>query len=395
MNILVINAGSSSLKYQFIKIETEEVLAKGLCERIGLEGSKLTQKVPGKDNYVVEQDMKDHADAISMVIDALTGSRGVIKDMKEIDAVGHRVVHGGEAFKDSVLITDEVMKAVEDCVELAPLHNPANIIGINACAKVMPGVKQVGVFDTAFHAHMPAKAFMYALPYDLYESDKIRRYGFHGTSHKYVAQRAAQMLGKNLEDLKIITCHMGNGSSISAVMGGHSVDTTMGFTPLAGVPMGTRSGDIDPAIVTFLMTKKGMTAAEVDKLLNKESGVYGIAGYSDFRDLESGAENGDKKCRLALDMFVYSVKKAIGAYAAAMGGVDAIVFTAGIGENTVIIREEITDGMEFLGIKIDKELNNFKGEERDISAPDAKVKSLVIPTNEELMIAKDTARLVK
>ncbi len=395
MNILVINAGSSSLKYQFIKIETEEVLAKGLCERIGIEGSKLTQKAPGKDNYVVEQHMNDHADAIKMVIEALTGSHGVIKDMKEIDAVGHRIVHGGEEFNDSVLITDEVMKAVENCVELAPLHNPANIIGINACAKVMPGVKQVGVFDTAFHAHMPAKAFMYALPYDLYEKDKIRRYGFHGTSHKYVSQRAAEMLGKKLEDLKIITCHMGNGSSIAAVMGGHSVDTTMGFTPLAGVPMGTRSGDIDPAIVTFLMIEKGMTAAEVDELLNKESGVYGIAGYSDFRDLESGAENGDKKCRLALDMFVYSVKKAIGAYAAAMGGVDALVFTAGIGENTVLVREEITDGMEFLGIKIDKELNNFKGEERDISAPDAKVKSLVIPTNEELMIAKDTARLAK
>ena len=395
MNILVINAGSSSLKYQFIKIETEEVLAKGLCERIGIEGSKLTQKVPGKDNYVVEQHMNDHADAIKMVIEALTGSHGVIKDMKEIDAVGHRIVHGGEEFNDSVLITDEVMKAVENCVELAPLHNPANIIGINACAKVMPGVKQVGVFDTAFHAHMPAKAFMYALPYDLYEKDKIRRYGFHGTSHKYVSQRAAEMLGKKLEDLKIITCHMGNGSSIAAVMGGHSVDTTMGFTPLAGVPMGTRSGDIDPAIVTFLMIEKGMTAAEVDELLNKKSGVYGIAGYSDFRDLESGAENGDKKCRLALDMFVYSVKKAIGAYAAAMGGVDALVFTAGIGENTVLVREEITDGMEFLGIKIDKELNNFKGEERDISAPDAKVKSLVIPTNEELMIAKDTARLAK
>lgn len=395
MNILVINAGSSSLKYQFIKIETEEVLAKGLCERIGIEGSKLTQKAPGKDNYVVEQHMNDHADAIKMVIEALTGSHGVIKDMKEIDAVGHRIVHGGEEFNDSVLITDEVMKAVENCVELAPLHNPANIIGINACAKVMPGVKQVGVFDTAFHAHMPARAFMYALPYDLYEKDKIRRYGFHGTSHKYVSQRAAEMLGKKLEDLKIITCHMGNGSSIAAVMGGHSVDTTMGFTPLAGVPMGTRSGDIDPAIVTFLMIEKGMTAAEVDELLNKKSGVYGIAGYSDFRDLESGAENGDKKCRLALDMFVYSVKKAIGAYAAAMGGVDALVFTAGIGENTVLVREEITDGMEFLGIKIDKELNNFKGEERDISAPDAKVKSLVIPTNEELMIAKDTARLAK
>ncbi len=395
MNILVINAGSSSLKYQFIKIETEEVLAKGLCERIGLDGSMLTQKVPGKDNYVIEKPMKDHADAISMVIDALTGANGVIKDMSEIDAVGHRVVHGAEAFKDSVLITDEVMKALEDCVELAPLHNPANIIGINACAKVIPGVKQVGVFDTAFHANMPQKAYMYAIPYKYYEEDKIRRYGFHGTSHKYVSQRAADMLGKDIKDLKIITCHMGNGSSISAVMNGHSVDTTMGFTPLAGVPMGTRSGDIDPAIVTFLMNKRGLDAAAVDKLLNKESGVFGIAGYSDFRDLESGADNGDAKCALALDMFTYAVKKTIGAYAAAMGGVDAVVFTAGIGENTISLREAITDDMEFLGIKIDKEANKFKGEERDISAPDARVKTLVIPTNEELMIAKDTARLVK
>ena len=394
MNILVINAGSSSLKYQFIKIETEEVLAKGLCERIGIEGSKLTQKAPGKDNYVVEQHMNDHADAIKMVIEALTGNHGVIKDMKEIDAVGHRIVHGGEEFNDSVLITDEVMKAVENCVELAPLHNPANIIGINACAKVMPGVKQVGVFDTAFHAHMPAKAFMYALPYDLYEKDKIRRYGFHGTSHKYVSQRAAEMLGKKLEDLKIITCHMGNGSSIAAVMGGHSVDTTMGFTPLAGVPMGTRSGDIDPAIVTFLMIEKGMTAAEVDELLNKKSGVYGIAGYSDFRDLESGAENGDKKCRLALDMFVYSVKKAIGAYAAAMGGVDAIAFTAGIGENNPYVRNLAMSDMEYMGITIDQEANKVMGDEKLISTPDSKVKVFVVPTNEELAIARETVALV-
>ncbi len=395
MNILVINAGSSSLKYQFIKIETEEVLAKGICERIGQEGSKLTQKVPGCDDYVLVQNMKDHADAIKMVIDALTGDNGVIKDMAEIDAVGHRVVHGGEAFKDSVLITDEVMQALEDCVELAPLHNPANIIGINACAKVIPGVKQVGVFDTAFHAKMPQKAYMYAVPYELYTEDKVRRYGFHGTSHKYVAQRAADMLGKKLEDCKIITCHLGNGSSISAVMNGYSVDTTMGFTPLAGVPMGTRSGDIDPAIVTFLMNKKGMTAQEADSLLNKKSGVFGIAGYSDFRDLRDRSLKGDEKCTLALDMFTYAIKKCIGQYAAAMGGVDAVVFTAGIGENTPSIREAATSGLEYMGIEIDHKLNDETREERDISAPGAKVRTLVIPTNEELMIAKDTARLVK
>ena len=395
MNVLVINAGSSSLKFQLIKIETEEVIAKGLCERIGQEMAGFVFKVPGRDDIKEELVMKDHADAIEHVISTLTGDRGVISDMSEIDAVGHRVVHGAEAFKDSVLIDDAVMKALEDCVELAPLHNPANIIGINACAKVMPGVKQVGVFDTAFHAHMPQKAYMYALPYEFYENDKIRRYGFHGTSHKYVSQRAAQMLGKDLKDLKIITCHMGNGSSISAVMNGVSVDTTMGFTPLAGVPMGTRSGDIDPAIVTFLMNKKGYSTADIDKVLNKDSGVWGIAGYSDFRDLKAGRDNGDAKCALALDMFIYAVKKTIGAYAAAMGGADVIVFTAGIGENTPFIREEIVEGLEFMGVKLDNELNQVAGEEKEISAKDSKVKCLVIPTNEELMIAKDTARLAK
>lgn len=395
MNVLVINAGSSSLKFQLIKIETEEVIAKGLCERIGQEMAGFVFKVPGRDDIKEELVMKDHADAIEHVISTLTGEHGVISDMSEIDAVGHRVVHGAEAFKDSVLIDDAVMKALEDCVELAPLHNPANIIGINACAKVMPGVKQVGVFDTAFHAHMPQKAYMYALPYELYENDKIRRYGFHGTSHKYVSQRAAQMLGKDLKDLKIITCHMGNGSSISAVMNGVSVDTTMGFTPLAGVPMGTRSGDIDPAIVTFLMNKKGYSTADIDKVLNKDSGVWGIAGYSDFRDLKAGRDNGDAKCALALDMFIYAVKKTIGAYAAAMGGADVIVFTAGIGENTPFIREEIVEGLEFMGVKLDNELNQVAGEEKEISAADSKVKCLVIPTNEELMIAKDTARLAK
>ncbi len=395
MNILVINAGSSSLKYQLIEIEKETVLAKGVCERIGQESSLLKHKVPGRDDVEIESLMKDHADAIKLVIDALTGDNGVIKSMDEIDAVGHRVVHGAETFNDSVLINDDVMKALEDCVPLAPLHNPANIIGINACAKVIPGVKQVGVFDTAFHSHMPSKAFMYAVPYELYESDRIRRYGFHGTSHKYVAQRAADMLGKDLNDLKIITCHLGNGSSIAAVMNGHSVDTTMGFTPLAGVPMGTRSGDIDPAILTFLINNKGMSAAEVDALLNKKSGVFGIAGYSDFRDLTAGKNNGDQKCALALDMFTYSVKKCIGAYAAAMGGADAIVFTAGVGENTPHIRKAIVDGLEYMGVEIDSELNEVWGEERDITKAGSKVKTLVIPTNEELMIAKDTARLVK
>ena len=395
MNILVINAGSSSLKFQLIKIETEEVIAKGLCGRIGQEISDFKFQVPGRDTIEKQIVMKDHADAIENVIAALTGEDGVISDMSEIDAVGHRVVHGAESFKDSVLINDDVMKALEDCVELAPLHNPANIIGINACAKVMPGVKQVGVFDTAFHAHMPQKAYMYAIPMEFYENDKIRRYGFHGTSHKYVSQRAADMLGKDIKDLKIITCHMGNGSSISAVMNGTSVDTTMGFTPLAGVPMGTRSGDIDPAIVTYLMNKKGYSAADVDKILNKDSGVWGIAGYSDFRDLKAGRDNGDEKCALALDMFIYAVKKTVGAYAAAMGGVDVIVFTAGIGENTPFIREEICEGLEFMGVKVDLEANKVAGQDQDISAADSKVKCLVIPTNEELMIAKDTARLAK
>lgn len=396
MNILVINAGSSSLKYQFIKIEEEKVLAKGLCEKIGLKDSLLKLNVPGKDTYKIEKHMKDHSDAIKMVIDALTGEHGVISDMNEIDAVGHRVVHGGEAIKDSVLITDEVMKIVEDCVELAPLHNPANIIGIKACAEVMPNVPQVGVFDTAFHGHMPKEAFMYALPYKMYTDYKVRKYGFHGTSHKYVTQRAAKLLGKDVNDIKIITCHLGNGSSISAVKGGYSIDTTMGFTPLAGVPMGTRSGDIDPAIIMYLMDKLGTNADGINNILNKESGVYGISGVSpDFRDLSNAAADGNERAQLALNMFTYAVKKDIGAYAAALGGVDALVFTAGVGENDDYVREHVTDGLEFLGIKIDADKNKVRGEERDISADGATVKTFVIPTNEELMIAKDTARIVK
>ncbi|MBR5507545.1 MAG: acetate kinase [Clostridia bacterium] len=396
MNILVINAGSSSLKYQFIKIEEEKVLAKGLCERIGIEGSKLTLKVPGKDDYVVEKHMDDHSVAISMVIDALTDKdHGVISDMKEIDAVGHRVVHGGEIFACSVVIDEKVKEALEVCSELAPLHNPANIIGIEACEKAMPGVPQVGVFDTAFHQSMPKKAYMYALPYELYTKHKIRRYGFHGTSHRFVSERAAEMLGKPIEELKIITCHLGHGSSIAAVDCGKSVDTSMGFTPLAGVPMGTRSGDIDPAIVTFLMEKENLSAKQVNDLLNKESGVFGISELSsDFRDLE-GSMDTNEKSALALEMFAYGVTKYIGAYAAAMGGVDAIVFTAGVGENTALTRGQVVEKLGFMGIKIDAEANKCRGKEMDISAPDATVKTLVIPTNEELMIAKDTARLVK
>lgn len=396
MKILVINAGSSSLKYQFIDIETEAVLAKGLCERIGIEGSMLTQKVEGKENLVREEHMNDHSDAIKMVIEALTGpEHNVISDMKEIDAVGHRVVHGGEVFSGSVVIDDKVMDALRDCIPLAPLHNPANIIGIEACQKAMPGTPQVGVFDTAFHQQMPKKAYMYALPYEMYTKHKVRRYGFHGTSHKYVAQQAAKMLGRPLEELKIITAHLGNGSSVAAVMNGHSVDTSMGFTPLAGVPMGTRCGDIDPAIVTYIMEKEGLDAKGVDALMNKESGVFGISGISsDFRDLEANMET-NERAKLALDMFAYGVKKLIGSYAAAMGGVDAVVFTAGVGENTKITRADVTEGLEFMGIKIDSELNDCKGVQRDISAPDAKVKTLVIPTNEELMIALDTAALVK
>lgn len=397
MKILVINAGSSSLKYQFIHIEDKAVLAKGQCERIGIAGSKLTQKVPGRDDVVREAPMKDHSDAIKMVIDALTDREsGVISDMKEIDAVGHRVVHGGEYFSESVLIDSMVKKAIEDCIDLAPLHNPPNLIGIEACEKIMPGTPQVAVFDTAFHQTMPPEAFLYPLPYDLYTKYKIRKYGFHGTSHKYVANRAAEMLGKPIEDLKIVTMHLGNGSSITAVKNGKSVDTSMGFTPLAGVMMGTRCGQLDPAIVTFIMEKENKDIKEVNDLLNKESGVLGISGVSsDFRDLDKAAAEGNKRAQLALDMFNYSVKRYIGLYATVMGGLDAIVFTAGIGENTASIRKAITEGQEFLGIKIDEEKNKVRGEERDISADDATVRTLVIPTDEEMMIAMDTARLVK
>ena len=400
MNILVINAGSSSLKYQLLNPETGDLLAKGLCERIGIDG-KFTYKpqVEGKETLkAIDVAMPTHSEAIQTVLDALVDPKnGVVSSMSEIDAVGHRVVHGGEAFAGSVLITDEVMKALEDCIPLAPLHNPANITGIKACEACMPGVPMVGVFDTAFHQTMPPKAYMYALPYEYYSEDKVRRYGFHGTSHKYVSQRAAAMLGKPIEELKIVTCHLGNGSSICAVDGGKSVDTSMGFTPLAGLPMGTRSGDVDPGILQYLMNKHGYSIDEMLNILNKKSGVEGLSHISsDFRDLEAASRAGDPVAQLARLTFAYAVKKYIGAYAAAMNGLDAVVFTAGVGENDTFIRNGICQGMEWLGIDFDTEANeSLRGVEAFLTKPESKTKVLLIPTNEELMIAIDTAAIVK
>ena len=398
MNVLVINAGSSSLKYQLLNPASGELLAKGLCERIGIDG-RFTYKpqLPGKETVKeAEIPMPTHNEAIQAVLNALVDEKnGVIGSMKEIDAVGHRVVHGGEKFAKSVVITDEVMQAIEECNPLAPLHNPANIIGIKACQELMPGVPMVAVFDTAFHQTMPPVAYTYAIPYEYYEKDKVRRYGFHGTSHKYVSQRAADMLGKPIEQLKLISCHLGNGSSVTAIDGGKSVDTSMGFTPLAGLPMGTRSGDIDAGILEYLMNKYGMDIKEMVNVLNKKSGVMGVSGVSsDFRDLEEAFEQGNERAGLAVDMFNYGVKKLIGAYAAAMGGVDAIIFTAGVGENSASQRMAIASGLEFMGVKMDEDANKVRGEERVISAPDSKVTVLLIPTNEELMIAMDTEMLV-
>ena len=398
MNVLVINAGSSSLKYQLLNPASGELLAKGLCERIGIDG-RFTYKpqLPGKETVKeAEIPMPTHNEAIQAVLNALVDEKnGVIGSMKEIDAVGHRVVHGGEKFAKSVVITDEVMQAIEECNPLAPLHNPANIIGIKACQELMPGVPMVAVFDTAFHQTMPPVAYTYAIPYEYYEKDKVRRYGFHGTSHKYVSQRAADMLGKPIEQLKLISCHLGNGSSVTAIDGGKSVDTSMGFTPLAGLPMGTRSGDIDAGILEYLMNKYGMDIKEMVNVLNKKSGVMGVSGVSsDFRDLEEAFEQGNERAGLAVDMFNYGVKKLIGAYAAAMGGVDAIIFTAGVGENSASQRMAIASDLEFMGVKMDEDANKVRGEERVISAPDSKVTVLLIPTNEELMIAMDTEALV-
>ena len=397
MKILVINAGSSSLKYQLIDMEGEKLLAKGLCERIGIDGHlKHTPLVEGRSVFDEDVAMPTHSEAIAAVIDKLTSPQyGVVNSMKEIDAVGHRVVHGGEKFAASVRITDEVMKAVADCTPFAPLHNPANITGINACRAVMGDVPMVAVFDTAFHQTMPGKAFMYALPYQYYLSDGVRRYGFHGTSHRFVSSRCAELMGKPIEELKIISCHMGNGSSVAAIKNGKCVDTSMGFTPLVGLPMGTRCGDLDAGVIQFLMNKYGFSIDEMLNILNKKSGVLGISGVSsDFRDLGKAASEGNERAQLALDMFHYWVAKTAGAYAAAMNGVDAIVFTAGVGENSADTRAAICEYFGYLGVKIDPEVNNCRGKEVEISVPGSPVKVFVIPTNEELVIARDTRDIV-
>ena len=395
MKIFVVNCGSSSIKYQLINMEDESVIAKGLVERIGIDGSVLTHTPAGKDKVRMESEIPDHVDGIKKVLAALVDpNHGVIKSMDEIDAVGHRVVHGGEVFSESVLVTEENLKQIEALSDMAPLHQPPNVAGIRACQKLMPNTPQVAVFDTAFHQTMPPVAFMYGVKYEEYKKYGIRKYGFHGTSHRYVAACAAVLLGKKPEDTKIITCHLGNGSSITAVDGGKSVDTSMGFTPLDGVLMGTRCGSIDPAIVPILMQKKGLDNAGMDKYMNKECGVLGISGISsDFRDLEDAANKGDEKAQLALDMFCYQVKRYIGAYAAAMGGVDAIVFTAGVGENDIGTRAKVCKGLEFLGVELDAERNNVRGKVTEISKADSKVKVFLIPTNEELVIARDTNRL--
>ena len=395
MKVLVINCGSSSLKYQLIDSDTEAVIAKGLCERIGIDG-RLTHQTMGKDKYTVDVPMPEHNAAVKYVLDALLDQeKGAITSLSEIDAVGHRIVHGGEKFANSVVISDEVMEAIEECNDLAPLHNPANLIGIRACQSHMPGVPMVAVFDTAFHQTMPDKAYTYAIPYEYYENYKIRRYGFHGTSHSFVSKRLAELIGKDIKDTKMIVCHLGNGSSITAVDGGKSVDTSMGLTPLAGLPMGTRSGDIDPAILEFIAGKEGKSVEEITTILNKKSGVSGLSGVSsDFRDLDAGMKDGNDRCRLALDVFCYSVKKYIGAYTAAMGGLDAIAFTAGIGENNPYVRRMATTGLEFMGIDIDEEKNEVRGDETKISTDSSKIQVWVVPTNEELAIARETVELV-
>ena len=398
MNVLVINCGSSSLKFQLINAESEEVLAKGICERIGIDG-RLTYQPKGGEKEKSDKPMPTHTEAIQYVIEALTNSEtGVVKSLDEIGAVGHRIVHGGEKFASSVVITDEVKKAVEECNELAPLHNPANLIGVEACEKLMPNTPRGGVFDTAFHQTMPEKAYMYGLPYEYYEKYKVRRYGFHGTSHSFVSKRAAEVMGRPYEDLKTIVCHLGNGSSVTAVMNGKSVDTSMGLTPLEGVVMGTRSGSIDPAIMEFIAQKENMDIEGVMNVLNKKSGVFGLSGglSSDFRDLTDAMNAGDKKAKIAMDVFSYSVAKYIGAYAAAMNGVDCIAFTAGIGENDDYVREQVCSYLGYLGVDFDKEVNTgLRGTEKELTKPGSKVRVFVIPTNEELAIARETLALVK
>ena len=397
MNILVINCGSSSLKYQLINSDTEDVLAKGLVERIGIDGSCLTHTPSGKDKVVIKESIPDHNKAVKMVIDALVnGEYGVIKSLDEIDAVGHRVVHGGEKFDKAVVITDEVMKDIEELSALAPLHNPANIIGINSCKENMPGKPQVAVFDTAFHQTMPAKAYMYGLPYEYYEKYKVRRYGFHGTSHDFVSKHAAELVGKNRDDLKIIVCHLGNGASVSAVKNGKCIDTSMGLTPLEGLIMGTRSGDLDPAIIDFICEKEGLSADEMNSVLNKKSGIYGLSNYtsSDFRDLCDAEADGNEYAKLALDTYCYRVAKYIGSYVCAMQGVDIIALTAGCGENNYRTRRGICEYLGYLGVEVDDEKLKIRGEDLIVSTPDSKIKVMIVPTNEELAIAKQTVELL-
>lgn len=396
MKILVLNSGSSSLKYQLIDMSNEEVIAKGNFERIGQNNSFLTHKV-GEDKHVIECPVKNHEEAIKVVLEQFTNAEyGVIKELKEIDAVGHRLVHGGEKFASSVVITDEVIEKVKECSSLAPLHNPAGILGIEACQRLMPGTPMVGVFDTAFHQTMPKDHYIYPIPYEYYEKYGIRKYGFHGTSHRFVSERAAELMGGLKEDLKIVTCHLGQGASLAAIKGGKCLDTSMGLTPLAGIPMGTRCGDIDPAIVKYIMDTENLSINEVDTILNKKSGAFGISGVSpDFRDIEIEADKGNERAKLALDNYNYLVAQYVARYAVTLQGIDAIVFTAGIGENAGTTRKGICDNLKFLGVKLDDEKNNTRGQEIEISTPDSKIKVFVIPTNEELVIARDTKNLVK
>ena len=396
MKVLVINCGSSSLKYQLFNMENEEVMVKGLVERIGIEGSRLVQKKDG-DEFIIEEPMENHTQAVGHVFDALVDSEnGVIKSLDEIEAVGHRIVHGGEKFAKSVVIDEDVKKAIDEAAKFAPLHNPANLMGLAACEELLPGVTNVAVFDTAFHQTMPAKTFLYGIDYEYYEKDGIRKYGFHGTSHNYITNKTAEILGKDVSEVNLISAHLGNGSSITAVKEGKSYDTTMGMTPLEGLVMGTRSGDLDPAVVTYIQEKDGVSAKEMDNILNKKSGVLGVSGISsDFRDLEDAAKEGNERAQYALDMFTNRVKRYIAGYMAEIGSVDAIVFTGGIGENSIPMREEILDGFEQFGIKIDSEANNVRGGEHIISTEDSKVKVLVVATDEELMIARDTQNLAK
>lgn len=395
MKVLVLNCGSSSLKYQLLDMTTERALAEGVCERIGIDNSFIKNKSNGEKNKI-EKNLENHSDAVKLVIDVLTDEKmGVIKDVSEIEAIGHRLVHGGEKFTKSVLITDDVIKSTEECVPLAPLHNPANLIGVKACQEIMPNVPMVGVYDTAFHQSMDKKSFLYALPYEYYEKYGVRRYGFHGTSHKYVSNRISEVMNKDLKDLKVISCHIGNGASLCAINKGKVQDTTMGLTPLEGLMMGTRCGDMDPAIVKYVMGKENISIDEMDTILNKKSGFLGVSGISsDMRDVENAASEGNERSKLAIKMFEYKIVKYIGAYAAAMNGVDVIIFTAGIGENGIETRQNVCEAISFLGVDFDSDKNDFRGEEREITKEGSKVKVYVIPTNEELMIAKDTMDIV-